>query len=191
MPNQADTSLEVQPVPNWGELPDYVQRDLASREYDADWFTRHKDDPTMRLTVLTLYVKLSGLGLWSYVQAESGSALGCLHFLSAESLPDVLRARADFTDPAQRAKAWDSRERRAEGALHFKHFVDWPEFKVQAHIDPEGLLLCSDAWWLVPIVPLTQIIAHNLDPEGYKDVYRIRKILLKQGWDPTPIIGQR
>ena len=180
------------PVPQWTELPDYAQRELAQCGWDAAWFASQASEPVLRLTVVILYVKLKGLTLWQFVGKESGSQRGCLHFLcpSVDALKAALRERDDFTDPQDSAQSWDSRERRAEGALHFKHFEGWPEAKVQAHIDPRGLLLHSDLWWIVPVVPLAQMLAHAADPTGYREVYRIRSLLLEQGWDPAPLLGR-
>ena len=78
---------------------------------------------------------------------------------------------------------------RSVGALHFKHFPGWPENKVQAHIDPYGARLHSDLWFLVPVVPLGQLLAHLADPTGYTEVFRVRALLLEQGWDAAPLVG--
>lgn len=180
-------------VPLWTELPDYAQRELAAGGWDAAWFTTNAGDPTLRLTVLNLYVKLKGLSLWQFVGTESESQRGCLHFLckDVEALKAALRERDEFTDPQDSQTSWDSRERRAEGALHFKHFEGWPAAKVQAHIDPRGLFLHSPLWWVIPLVPLAQMLAHVADPTGYREVYRICNLLLEQGWDPAPLTGRR
>ena len=181
------------PVPQWAELPDYAQKELAACGYDAAWFAAQAEAPTLRLTVLNLYVKLKGLSLWHVVGREAGSQPGCLHFLcpDVEALKETLRERAEFTNPQDEKTSWDSRERRADGALHFKHFEGWPEAQVQAHIDPRGLLLHSELWWLVPVVPLAQMLAHAADPTGYREVYRVRSLLLTQGWDPAPLTGRK
>lgn len=187
----AETDEAPGPVPQWAELPDYVQHELTPCGYDAAWFTAQA--PVLRLTVLNLYVKLKGLGLWRFVGTEHGSQPGCLHFLCTdiEELRAFLTASSDFTTPQESKVSWDSRERRAVGALHFKQFDGWPVTKVQAHIDPHGLLLHSELWWLIPVVPLGQMLAHAADPTGYTEVYRIRNILLQQGWDPAPLTGRR
>lgn len=180
------------PVPQWTELPDYAQKELGQCGWDAAWFASQEGEPVLRLTVVTLYVKLKGLSLWQFVGKEAGSQRGCLHFLSpsVDALKAALREREDFTAPQDSPQSWDSRERRAVGALHFKHFEGWPEAQVQAHIDPRGLLLHSDLWWIVPVVPLAQMLAHAADPTGYREVYRIRSLLLEQGWDPAPLLGR-
>lgn len=193
MPSAGEDALTAEAVPLWSQLPDYAQTELAACGCDAAWFERHASDGAMRLTVLNLYVKLRGLGLWSHVRSEAGSQAGCLHFLCADlgGLKAALRARGDFTNPGASLDEWESRERRAEGALHFKHFSGWPEAQVQAHIDPYGLLLQSELWWLVPVVPLGQMIRHGADPTGYAEVHKIRALLLEQGWDPAPLLGRR
>jgi hypothetical protein len=187
-----DDSFAVpQSVPQWAQLPDYAQRELAVCGYDAAWFASQAQAPIMRLTVLNLYVKLKGLDLWRYVGKETDSQPGCLHVLltAAEELKALLRERDDFTNPQDSPDSWDSREKRADGALHFKHFAGWPEAKVQAHIDPHGLLLHSPLWWLMPVIPLGQMLAHAADPTGYTEVYAIRDLLLDQGWDKAPLTG--
>lgn len=191
MPMNADETA-AEAVPRWEQLPDYAQAELAACGCDEAWFTRHGGDATMRLTVLNLYVKLRGLGLWRHVGSERDSQLGCLHFLCPDvgALKAVLRERSDFTDPEASPDDWESRERRADGALHFKHFAGWPEAQVQAHIDPHGLLLHSDLWWIVPVVPLGQMVRHGADPTGYQEVYRVRALLLEQGWDRAPLLGR-
>ena len=181
------------PVPQWAELPDYAQSELAAAGYDAAWFTAQAELPILRLTVLNLYVKLRGIGLWQFISREQGTLPGGLHFLCSaiDDLKAALRASTDFTSPHDSRDDWESRERRAVGALHFKHFTGWPESQVQAHIDPRGLLLHSLLWWIMPVIPLGQMIAHAADPTGYTEVYRIRDILLDQGWDKAPLTGQR
>lgn len=188
-----DTFPVPQSVPRWDELPDYAQTELGAGGWDAEWFARQAAAPIMRLTVLNLYVKLKGLSLWQFVGKESESQPGCLHFL-ASALPELkatLRERDEFTDPQDSPDSWDSREKRGDGALHFKHFTGWPEEKVQAHIDPHGLLLHNPLWWLMPVIPLGQLLAHAADPTGYTEVYTIRELLLDQGWDKGPLTGKR
>jgi hypothetical protein len=193
MPSAAEEAVAGEAVPQWASLPEYAQAELAACGCDAGWFERHAADGTMRLTVLNLYVKLRGLELWRHVGSESGSQAGCLHFLCPDvgALKAALRGRDDFTNPDASPDEWESREKRAEGALHFKHFTGWPVAQVQAHIDPQGLLLQNNLWWLVPVVPLGQMIRHGADPTGYVEVHRIRAMLLEQGWDPAPLLGRR
>ncbi len=177
------------PVPTWSQLPNYAQTDLAAKGYNANWFDLNGDE--IHLTALNLYVKLKGLGLWSYVGKEDGSELGRLHFLTSDirGLKDVLRERSDFTSPEELMKEWSSREMKASGALHFKHFEDWRDTKVQAHIDLHGLLLASKWWWLLPVVPLAQMLIHGITKQGFEDVYAVRDLLLGEGWDRAPLIG--
>jgi len=187
-----DTFAVPGAVPQWDELPDYAQGELGACGYDAAWFAGQAQAPIMRLTVLNLYVKLKGMQLWQFVAKESDSQPGCLHFLGSavHELKAALRERDEFTDPQDAMDSWDSREKRADGALHFKHFSGWPEAKVQAHIDPHGLLLHSPLWWLMPVIPLGQMLAHAADPTGYTEVYTIRDLLLDQGWDKAPLTGK-
>jgi hypothetical protein len=183
---KADESL---PVPRWSQLPAYAQSALASKGYDEEWFDG--TDDARRLTALNLYVKLSGLGLWNYVGSEDDSKPGILEFICSDvkGFKDTLRSRADFTSPEKSMDDWSSREMKASGSLHIKHFEGWPESKVQAHIDRHGLLLASKWWWLLPFVPLTQMLIHGLTYYSYEDVYGIRDLLLAEGWDPLPLKG--
>ena len=176
-------------VPQWAQLPPDAQKDLASREYDEAWFRTH--GPEMRLTVLNLYVKLSGLQLWEFVDTQSNTKVGVIEFLCSkiDGFKDTLRKRDDFTSPEESEEEWSSREMRAVGQLHFKHFKGWPKTLVEVHIDQAGLLMRSKWWWLFPPVPLLQMLGHGLSYESYKDVYGIRNILLDQGWYSAPLIG--
>lgn len=177
------------PIPDWANLPKYAQADLAARGYDEAWFASHED--RLRLTVLNLYVKMKGMGLWNLVSDENGAQIGALQFLctNVDTLKNVLRTREDFTSPEASPNQWSSREMRATAQLHFKHFSGWPASVIQAHIDPHGLLLKSKWWWAFPIIPLGQMVIHGLNQEGYRDVIGIRDLLLSQGWDPTPLKG--
>jgi hypothetical protein len=179
----------VEVVPRWDQLPPDAQRDLASRDYDESWFK--EQSPEIRLTVLNLYVKLSGLKLWEFVDTQSNTKVGAIDFLCSriDAFKETLSNRPDFTSPEKSADEWSSREMRASGQLHFKHFKGWPETQVEAHIDKVGLLLRSKWWWLFPPIPLIQMARHGLDYSGYQDVYGIRKLLLDQGWYPAPLIG--
>jgi hypothetical protein len=169
------------PAPRWEELPEHARDELGPRGYDAGWFASHHDED--RLTVLTLYVKLSGLGLWSLVGREVDSSVGALQFACSDvqALKRALREHKDFTRPEDSALEWSCRERRAIGSLHFKHFKGWPDDKVQAHIDPQGLLLSSDLFWLLPVLPLGQMLLHALNYWEYKNVGRVRALLIEQG----------
>src|SRR5271157_3194497 len=122
-------------VPYWYQLPDESRKLLSSRHYHKDWFNEQED--TIRLTVLDLFVKLRGMDLWQYVLTKDSTELGRLHFLADVSkLKRELTTRWNFRSPEDSMKKWDSAEKRATGALNFKHFdaPDWPENKVQAHI---------------------------------------------------------
>ena len=52
-----------QKVPFWGQLPDYVRSDLSAASFGHKWFDDEGDE--IRQTVLNLYVKLSGMDMWS------------------------------------------------------------------------------------------------------------------------------
>lgn len=144
-------------------------------------------DEKLRLTVLNLYVKLSGMGFWKFVGTPAGIKTGEFNFNCTDEpgLRDTLRKHDDFSDPGEKPGNWDSREQRSSGSLHFKRFGDI----VQAHIDQIGLLPKSKAWWLMPVIPLGHMIAHGATYDSYQDVFGIRDILLGQGWDPAPLKG--
>ncbi len=173
-------------VPQWFQLPGLAKRELSAKGYTEAWFNDKNE--RQRLTVFNIYVKLRGLNLWSYVARESSSGIGIMEFNtgSIKGLKSELHKRRDFTDPESSLHEWSSREKRSEGSLHFKHFKGWPANKVQAHIDKAGL-----HGGTVPIIgPLIQAIRHFIDwlEDGYKDVFGIRNILLKQGWWREPLI---
>jgi hypothetical protein len=170
--------MSSEAVPRWSELPAYYQDDLKPWE---PYLT--EGDDILRLTVLTLYVKLKGLDLWRFVGTpENSTGGGRLEFLCTDinGLAKVLRGREDFSTPNLSKPEWASREWKGKGALHFKHFPGWEPAKLQAHIDKEGLTFN----------PL-QLVLHAIDwlQDGYKDVYGNRRILLQQGWDPVPLVG--
>lgn len=176
------------PVPTWERVPEYAQKELELRGYDQTWFESNID--ILRLTLLNLYVKLSGLGLWKFVQTQDGHGPGILHFKTdVTALKQELRDRPDFTSPEESPDQWSSRELRASNALHLKHFKGSPPDQVQAQIDQKGLLFRSKWWWLLPVVPLGQMLAPGLAYYSYQEVVGIRDILLGQGWDPAPLLG--
>lgn len=188
-PQRQAQATGAKSVPTWEQLPAYAQRDLQKPGYTKEWFDRADD--ALRLTVLNLYVKLHGLGLWQYVQAANETKEGCLEFTAdVDGLRAVLRARRDFRDPAKSKEEWDPAEKRTTGALHFKHFKGWPLTKVQAHIDQAGLWLDSEAFWGVgaPVTGIRHLFKDVLG-KGYRDVFGTRDILLQQGWDPKPLLG--
>ncbi len=182
-------------VPQWEQLPSLAQTELTSKGYDKSWFDARRGDNSIRLTVLNLYVKLRGLNLWNHVGREIDKKAGALQFSASDvhALKNVLNNRDDFTSPEDSPDKWSSREKRASGSLHFKHFRGWPEEKVQAHIDQAGLLLRSPAWWLTLVVPLVQMGRHLVEYlfgyDDFTDVFGIRDILLGQGWWAEPLVG--
>jgi hypothetical protein len=175
------------PVPHWQQLPGYVRTDLTARGYGREWFDKQED--AIRLTVLNLYVKLRGMKLWQFVNRRASTSAGCLEFLTGDVklLKKELTSRWNFRSPEDSMSEWDSAEKRATGALHFKHFSAWPVNKVQAHIDTAGNWLGSQLFWWIgqPVTGLRHLASYD----SYKDVHQIRKILLEQGWDRAPLMG--
>ncbi len=177
-------------APYWQQLPDYVQGHLSTSNYGQGWFDKQSD--LRRMTVLNLYVKLRGMRLWQFVNVNSTTPLtkdGCLEFTTnnVRLLKSELTNRWNFRTPEDSMKEWDSPEKRATGALHFKHFTGWSDSKVQAHIDQAGLWLGNKAfWWAgIPVTGPRHLAAYD----SYKDVFGIRDILLEQGWDRQALLG--
>jgi hypothetical protein len=191
-------------VPYWKQLPDYARKQLAATAkrnsggpngsdwpYGEIWFDKETD--VNRLTVLNLYVKLSGMSLWQYVsEGLRTTGHGCLEFRSNDvlALKRELTNRRDFTEPEDSLVVWSCREKVSTGALHFKHFTPWPTDYVQAHIDKTGLGF-GGKWSPLVLGPLVMGLPHLADDcrHGWKDVFGIRDILLRQGWDPLPLLG--
>ena len=178
---------ESLPVPLWGDLPGYGQKDLDGSGYDQAWFDAGSA-PT-RLTVLTCYVKLSGMGLWGYVAGRHNTSTGTLEFQASNiaALKAKLASSAEFNRPAD-SGAWDSREARATYSLHFKHFATWADDIVQAHIDAIGLSCGTSGVGGLCAIPLA--VPHLLNYDSYQDVFDIRRGLLRQGWDPACLVGK-
>ena len=176
-----------QRVPYWKQLPESAQKDLSSRNYDETWFDKQED--SIRLTVLNLYVKLSGMNLWRYVFRRDTTSHGCLEFFTnnVRLLKQDLTNRWNFRSPEDSMDEWDSAEKRVTGALHLKHFKGWLENKVQAHIDQAGNWLGDQAFWWAgqPVTGLRHLASYD----SYRDVFGIRNILLQQGWDRQPLLG--
>jgi hypothetical protein len=180
-------------VPTWEHLPDYVQQALGSKGIKADWYDKTDTSDDLRVTLLTLYVKLKGLGFWEFVGTmEESTSKGQFEFACTDvhKLKDALRKRDDFTSPEQSDKEWSSREMRGVGQLHFKHFDKWPVDKVQAHIDQVGPFLHNPFLRVLGIIPFG--IGHLIDDKrkGWQQPEKIREILLEQGWDPTALKGK-
>jgi len=184
-PSKAGARLPDGVAPQWPEVASYVQNDLNKTGFGTDWFA--KKSAIARQAILNLYVKLKGLDLWRYVESNAKtSSESTLEFKAKHhELREVLTDREDFTDPDDSLTKWSSREKKASASLHFKHFKGWPEKQVQAHIDPIGVHGSS-----IPIIgPLILGIRHLLDYSGYKETFRIRNILLDEGWDPVGLSG--
>lgn len=191
------------PVPKWDQLRRFDHANLASRGYTKIWFDP-KDDK-IRLTVLTLYVKLWGLTLggkrlWSFVEKGVAVDSGRLEFHikldQFRLFKDLLKLYDSFETPSDSDKKWESIEHRFYGALHFKHFEGdaswpWPINRVQAHIDQVGWRGFADKTTTSKAHPKIWIpaVAHGLSYYSYKDAYIARRILLQQGFDPVPLLG--
>jgi len=183
------------PVPRWEDLPPYAQHDLETGGFGQTWYEQMDalDGHPLMLTALVLYVKLKGMGLWGFVNDSMVNKKyltwdsGELQF-SCKNPPllrAVLTSRPDFTNPEASDREWSSRELRSVGSLHIKKY---PLF-VQAHIDYYGLLR-NGAWWVAPPVQLAQMASHGLSQQSRRDVYEVRELLLRQGWDPAPLVGR-
>lgn len=177
-------------VPFWGQLPDYVQRRLTVAGYHHSWFDTAP--PVIRLTVLNISVKLSGMGLWHYVSRPTSTTQGCLEFMAstAAALKRELNSRPEFTFVSESGQAWACREKKATCTLHFKHFSGWSPDQVQAHIDRVGLMFGGK--WSPPVLgPLVMGLPHLHDSrtKGWQEVFDIRDMLLKEGWDPRALLG--
>ena len=197
LPPGAAGTPRLRAVPHWSQLPPYVQEALSPRGFGADWFDSAKQSDDIRLTVLTLYVKLQGLGLWGFVGKNISTNVGNLEFecTDIQGLKAALRQRDEFTNPERSDVDWSSREERATAALHFKHFKTWPSNKVQVHIDQAGLFLrhrILTGIFSLGIATGIQAIRHGIDyaKDGYTDSRAIREQLLGQGWDPAALQGK-
>ena len=154
-------------------------RDLIARGFTGDWF--RSAGPEVELTVLLARSRLSEHGLWRFVVADAETTVGRFQF-ACEDVAGLKAAliRAGFTRPADGDGRWESREVRVRAALHLKHFDGWPPDRIQAHIDPWGLAVPA-AFWLTVLGPPVVALLHALSPDGYRNVDRIRRILLCQG----------
>jgi len=183
------------PVPCWEDLPSYAQHDLENAGFGKKWYEEMDalDGHPLMLTALVLYVKLKGMGLWSFVNGSEVNRqyLTCnsgeLQFYCRNHpmLKALLTARPDFTNPEASDVKWSSREKRSVGSLHIRKY----ELFVQAHIDYYGLLR-NGTWWVAPPVQLAQMAAHGLSQQSRRDVCEVRELLLAQGWDPAPLVGK-
>jgi hypothetical protein len=173
-------------VPRWADVPGEPRRDLSAAGCGEGWFDGQEE--RIRLTVLILYVKLHGARLWPFVGRRHATSPGSFEFAAADAsgLRHELRSRRDFRVRGTTA-VWDALEKRATGALHLKHFRGWPAERVQAHVDAAGLWLRHPTlWWAgLPITGLRHLAAYR----SYRDVHRLRRILLDQGCDRALLLG--
>jgi hypothetical protein len=193
------------PVPTWGDLPDHARIALAKNGCDDAWLQKNAPTDEHRLTVLNLFVKLSGMRLWAHVGCPVRSSIGSLDFLgNAPGLRATLSRRHEFAAPDQDIDNWESREYRVAGSLHFKHMKKWghSESQVQAHIDQAGTR-CGGSYGSLcyPVQGLRhidewargkvqdQLGRDRYDAHDYRNVRDVRQILLAQGWDPASLVG--
>jgi len=195
------------PVPKWDQLRKYDHDRLMEKGYTKIWFDTQINDK-MRLTLLTLYVKLNGLKLgiatpsgdrdsfWSrHVRWWAGKKFeyGNLEFYVRDihHLLFDLEILPYMQTPVFKGKYWESIELRFYAALHLKHFDGWPVNQVQAHIDEVGWRGSADKYITAKAHPKVWIplLVHGLSYSSYKDPYIARSYLLEQGWDPVPLIG--
>lgn len=177
-------AVEQWRVPLWRALPSDVQTDLTRGGYDEAWFVERTSLQT--LSALNLYGKLHSLGLWRFVSAPACVCDSCIEFVceDVDELHALLSERSDFLCRPRGDGFWDARELRFAGSLHVKHFEGWPTTWIQTHVDATGALL-RWWWWLLPVVPLVQLARHALHYNSYQDALWIRRLLLRQGVDPT------
>jgi hypothetical protein len=158
-------------------------RELVRCGYTPEWFDSRSRE--IQLTVALLFMKLSALELWRFVGEESSTGRGTLEFLATDvaSLKRELCSRNEFTRPSASKREWSSRELVSTCSLHFKHFPNWVDSKVQAHIDPIGLFPGRQVW-RHPMDAVVLLWRHVHDPEGYKELETIQQQLLAAGLPP-------
>ena len=116
------------------------------------------------LGVANVRRKLSALGLDGFVGEPLDSEVGNFHFVCLD-VDGLLGRLADlgWKFEGEREGRWHLREPVARLSLHIKHFDGWPASRLQAHIDPFGV-----------VGPVTWIL-HALTARGYKRVERIAR----------------
>jgi hypothetical protein len=185
------------PVPKWNQLRKSDQTSLMQKGSNMIKFDSQPMDDELRLTLLTLYVKLNGLHLWEIVGSIIKVTPGRLEFnCNVVNLRKILASSPLFYSPSNIAwlnwpsillkEYWESQEKRYYGALHFKHFENWPTCQVEAHIDKVGW---RGGPGMQPQGLLVSGVHHWITKDDYKKPYLIREILLGQGWDPVPLLG--
>jgi hypothetical protein len=185
------------PVPKWNQLRKSDQASLMRKGLNMIKFDNQSMDDELRLTVLTLYVKLNGLQLWNIMGSIVKVKPGCLEFFcDVMQLRKILTSSPFFYSPSNIAwlnwpsillkEYWESQEKRYYGALHFKHFENWPTCQVEAHIDKVGW---RGGPGMQPQALPVSGVHHWITKDDYKKPYIVREILLRQGWDPVPLLG--
>lgn len=126
-------------------------------------------------------MKMRALGLWAFViRAVEPDHAGNFHFLCAniEAFQHALR-RAGFTEPEIDGEFWQSRQPIERLSLHVKHFAGWPSGKLQAHLDPVGIV--ETTLWK----RLSTGLRHLLGYRGYRNVEKIRSMMEADGYAPS------
>ena len=118
------------------------------------------------LGVANVRHKLTALGLDQFVGPAEASHIGNYHFrcTNLEGLMERL-GHLGWKVPTNRDGYWQVREPVARLSLHIKHFDGWPADRLQAHIDPWG------------VVGIYARMRHALDSRGYIKVERIARDL--------------
>jgi hypothetical protein len=122
----------------------------------------------IELGVANVRRKLTASGLDGFVGERLDSDVGNFHFVCTDVDALIAHVREmGWELEGDRAARWHLREPVARLSLHIKHFDGWPPDRLQAHIDPYGV-----------VGPLTWIL-HALTPRGYRNVERIRSRLTR------------
>lgn len=175
MPNQLFSMV----APPWGKLPSHVQDDFRKANFEG-WYKDPNNDDVRRFTLINAYLELKKEDLWKFVDKPynknpTSIKPGCLEFFTTK--PDDLllnlKRRENFTSPSV-ALEWDSRENVEEYSLHIKHFKGWERGRIEAHIDPAGLLLSSPSTWLLHL--------ESWYYNKHENVYDIQKGLRTKGY---------
>ena len=170
-------------VPNWNQLPTYVQDDFRTAKFES-WYKDPMNDDERRLTLINAYLKLRSLGLWEFVNGPRSSnpqdmeKKGALEFFTQNpnNFLFELTRRGDFAHPSTQNNdrdEWTSREQVDKYSLHLKHHGGWNKEWIEAHIDPTGL-----SW--NPLTWLPHLWEKITD--GYQEVYEINAGLRHSGY---------
>lgn len=190
-------------APDWNQLPGHVQNDFNNAGF-GNWYQEANN--TARLTLINNYVKMREADLWQYVNGPASppheTQSGALDFLTRDidGFRSNLYGRNDFSDPTplpilDSDKKLASREYASELSLHFKTFQDWPENRIQVHIDQYGLVPSQgriDQLWNSGVSEFgagigrevfDQLGKHLGSYNSYQDVHHISEQLQNRGFD--------